>query len=88
MPQTIWKEWVMDVTDPLNVAFCPVDGEAVIFGMTVIADRCPGLLVGVVSQHGQNHAEQFIAENPGWRWTYGSTADLTGDMTALEVGDD
>lgn len=85
MTETIWKEWVMDITNLPAVAFCPVDAEAVVFGMTVIADRCPGHLVGVVSLHGQRHAEAFIAENPGWQWTYGSTADLTGDSTVLEV---
>jgi hypothetical protein len=86
MTETIWKEWVLDISCLPVVAFCPVDGEAVVFGMSVIADRCPGLLSGVVSQHGTKHVEAFIAENPGWQWSYGSTADLTGDMAALEVG--
>jgi len=56
--------------------------------MSVIAERCPGLLVGVVSQHGTKHVDAFINENPGWQWSYGSTADLTGNLTALEVNND
>jgi hypothetical protein len=71
-----WDEWVLDITNLPTVAFCPVEGEVVVFGMAMIADRCPGLLVGVVSEHGINHVDQFIAANPGWRWTYGSTSEL------------
>lgn len=88
MAETIWKEWVLDITCLPVVGFCPLNGDTVMFGMTVIADRCPGLLTGVVSQHGTKHVDAFIAENPGWQWNYGSTADLTGDMGALEVGND
>lgn len=85
MAETIWKEWVLDITNLPVVAFCPVDGESVVFGMTVLTDRCPGHLVGVVSQHGQQHALAFATKNPAWQWAYGSTADLTGDSAALEV---
>jgi hypothetical protein len=74
-----WKDWVLDITNLPTIAFCPVEDRVVVFGMTVIADRCPGSLVGVVSQHGLQHVDQFIADNPGWRWSYGSTTDLTGE---------
>lgn len=88
MLETIWKEWVLDISALPIVAFCPVNDSTVVFGMSVIAERCPGLLVGVVSQHGTKHVDAFINENPGWQWSYGSTADLTGNLTALEVNND
>ena len=60
MPETVWKEWVLDISALPIVAFCPCDGETVVFGMSVIAERSPGLLVGVVSQHGTKHL--FVLE--------------------------
>jgi hypothetical protein len=64
-----FKEWLLDVTNP-ETAFIPIDGESIIWGFTMIQDHSPGPLVGVVSENGQEHVEEWISQNPSWREDY------------------
>lgn len=62
----MWDEWCIDVTDWPRYCFCPVDGSDIVFGMNMIRDRSPGRLVAVVHCDGQEHAERWCEDNPGW----------------------
>jgi hypothetical protein len=65
-----FNEWLLDVTNPAT-AFVPVEGESIIWGFTVMQERSPGPLVGVVSENGQQHVEEWTRQNPAWRDDYG-----------------
>jgi hypothetical protein len=72
-----FKEWALDVTLSNNgagrddlIAFVPIENDEIVFGLTMIQSKSPGLLVAVVSQHGQEHAEQWVKENPNWKEKY------------------
>jgi hypothetical protein len=65
-----WKEWLLDVThgtDPF-ACFVPYEREddAIVFGMNLMTDRCPGDLVGVIHAAGQEAVEKWMADNPDW----------------------
>ena len=65
----MWKNWVIDATMELDggVYFVPIEDDgAVVTGFCVISDECPGKLVGVVHEGGQEAAEQWCAEHPEW----------------------
>ena len=71
MSELTWKEWVLDVTfDP--PVFVPYEREtgAVVIGMNVLSDKCPGKLVGVIHADGQEAVEKWISENPDWHERY------------------
>lgn len=83
--ETIWKYWALDVTTN-KVTFVPVtDKGLAVFELAVYQERCPGLLVGVVSLKGLEQVKQWEAHNPHWELDYCSVADVTGDMSLLEV---
>lgn len=85
MIKTTWHEWVLDVSGD-TPRFAPVDDDNVVYwGMAVTTERCPGSLVGVASQLGHVHAEQWADDNPGWELKYCSTYDLTGDPETLSL---
>lgn len=68
------NEWMLDITFGLNPmpCFVPYDAgeDAVVFGLSVLTNRCPGKLVGVCSQNGQQEVEKWCEENPDWREQY------------------
>ena len=71
---TNWKEWVLDITlgtEPMP-CFCPYerDEDAIVFGMNLITERCPGELVGVVHMDGEKAVDRWVAENPNWYKKY------------------
>jgi hypothetical protein len=77
--QITFDEWALDVTCAKTsgaIAFVPICGNEVVWGLTYIQDRAPGPLVGVVSQDGMADVEQWVAENPNWKITYSNTEDL------------
>jgi hypothetical protein len=83
--ETIWKCWALDVTTS-EVAFVPVTDEGfAVFELAVHQERCPGLLIGIVSLKGLEQVQQWEAHNPCWELRYCSAADVTGDMSLLEV---
>ena len=65
-----WPEWVIDAgfcRDGL-LCFCPIenagtDEESIVFGFSHLGDKCPGKLVGVVHEDGQEAVEAWCAEN-------------------------
>lgn len=83
--KTPWKEWALDVScgEP---CFVPVaeDGR-VVFGMSVLTDRSPGHLIGVVSQEGVEHAEQWKEANPNWILDYSCVSDLIGEAVSIDL---
>lgn len=52
--------------------FVPFDEETGILsiGMNYLQDRCPGILIGVVHNQGQEAVEKFIENNPDWYEKY------------------
>lgn len=42
-----------------------------LFGMVLVQDRAPGPLIAVVSEEGQNHVNQWIADHPTWYIDFG-----------------
>lgn len=77
--QIIFDEWVLDVTCAKHsgaIAFVPICGDEVVWGMTYIQDRAPGPLVGVVSQDGIADVEQWVTDHPNWKIDYSKAEDL------------
>lgn len=76
--QVTFDEWALDVTCAATgtLAFVPICGDEVVWGLTMIQDRAPGPLVGVVSENGMAHVEQWVASNPGWMIDYSRSGDL------------
>lgn len=81
MPTT-WRQWALDVTTGWP-QFVPVDGDTVHWALVCESDRCPGELVGVVSQLGEKHVEQWCAANPLWFVDWASTAHIRGDLARV-----
>jgi hypothetical protein len=76
-----FDEWAIDVTCAKMsgaIAFVPICGNEVVWGLTMIQDRAPGPLVGVVSQDGMADAEQWVASNPDWKIRFSKVEDLCG----------
>lgn len=86
MGQRCWPEWVLDVTTD-RPCFVPIQGDQVFWGICVITDRCPGLLMGLTSQRGIRHARRWEQANPEWALKYASAADMTGDLSLLEFSE-
>jgi hypothetical protein len=65
----MWKNWVLDVTRDSDGERCFVpidDGGRIVVGFNVITDECPGKLVGVFHEGGQEEVERWCAEHPDW----------------------
>lgn len=84
MAETIWPEWVLDVSTE-RPCFVPVNGDEVCWELSVAAQRSPGILVGLVSRHGVEHAQAWADDNLDWATRFASVADLVGDYSLLEV---
>ncbi len=67
----MWNEWVIDVTFWPSTGFCPLDDGSVVVGMTYIADRSPGKLVGVFHHDGEEAVDGWVADHPNWKDEYG-----------------
>ena len=77
--QITFDEWVIDVTCAKHsgvIAFVPICGDEVVWGLTMIQDRAPGPLVGVVSQDGIDDVKEWVADNPDWMLRYAKADDL------------
>ena len=63
------QEWVLDISLGEPYAFVPYDKkrDVLVFGLNVISDKCPGKLIGVISNQGDEHIEKWIKENPDWK---------------------
>jgi hypothetical protein len=75
----MWNEWVLDLTfgtEPMP-CFCPYERDtgAIVTGMNMLTDRCPGELVGVVHLDGQEAVEKWCADNPDWHERYAKKPD-------------
>ena len=68
----IWGNWVMDVTHEDGIyCFCPInDDNSIVVGMNVITDRCPGNLVGIFHEGGQDAVGEWEKLNPDWHSKY------------------
>lgn len=78
--QITFDEWAIDVTMAKAsgaIAFVPLVGDEVYWGMTLIQARCPGTLTAVVSQDGIEDVNRWVAENPNWQLNFCNAADLT-----------
>ena len=81
MTEIIFDEWAIDVTCAKHngaIAFVPICGDEVVWGLTMIQDRAPGPLVGVVSQDGMGDVEEWVAANPDWKLRYTKVEELMG----------
>jgi hypothetical protein len=64
-----WTHWALDVSLSAP-CFVPVEMDdagnvkTIVWGMTLVADRAPGNLIGVVHQGGQDAVEKWCDENP------------------------
>lgn len=75
-----FDEWALDITmadDSGALAFVPVCGDAIVTGYTIIADRSPGHLTAVISEHGLDHVNRWVEQNPTWQIDFGNADDLT-----------
>jgi len=64
--------WVLDVTytPALPPVFVPYENGNLVLGMNVVSATCPGELIGVIHEGGQEAAEKWCAENPNWYEQY------------------
>lgn len=61
----IWTDYVLNVThEPYS--FHPFCDEEVVIGMEMIYEKCPGNLVGVIHEDGQDAVNDWCAHNPDW----------------------
>ncbi len=73
-------DWAIDVTCYRGsgvVAFVPICGDEIAWGVTMIQDRAPGQLVGVVSQNGIEEAIAWAEDNPYWQIEYSRLEDIS-----------
>jgi hypothetical protein len=82
----VFDEWALDVTCPSALAFVPLVGGEVYWGMTYIQDRCPGTLTAVVSQDGIDPVNKWVADHPTWLVDYCNPAELLDACTTQEAG--
>lgn len=75
--QVTFDEWALDVTCAPALAFVPICGDQVVFGITMIRDRSPGPLVAVVSENGIDHAREWVLNHPSWKVDFSNAADIT-----------
>lgn len=78
-PPIVFDEWALDITcfsSSGTLAFVPVNGNEVVWGMTVVADRSPGPLTSVVSQNNIQDVYDWVADHPSWQIDYGNADDL------------
>lgn len=79
LEQITFDEWAIDVTCAKYsgaIAFVPICGDEVVWGLTMIQDRAPGPLVGVVSQDGMADVKRWVDDNPDWMLHYTNHKDL------------
>ena len=71
-PFPTWPNWVMDVThEKPPFCFCPIEDDgSIVLGMNLIADRCPGELVGIFHEGGQDDVENWEKKHPTWHKKY------------------
>jgi hypothetical protein len=64
--------WVLDITFGTNPSvFVPYEDDgSVVFGLMLIADKCPGKLVGIVHMDGQEAVDDWCSKNPDWHELY------------------
>lgn len=66
----MFKDWVLDASkvDEGVTAFMPYDEKTgeIVFGLTIITDVCPGRLVGVVHDQGQEAVEEWVKNHLDW----------------------
>ncbi len=62
----MWEQWVLDATTVRDglFCFCPVEGDitgdySIVFGMNVLSDKPPGILVAIIHADGQEAVEAF-----------------------------
>jgi hypothetical protein len=68
------KTWLLDVTNGVNEmpCFCPYEEETgmIMTGLMLVQPRCPGELVGVFHEGGQEAADTWCQENRDWHERY------------------
>ena len=66
--------WLLDVTNCVGElpCFCPYEELTgmIMTGLNVIADKCPGELIGVFHEGGQEAAEKWCCDNSDWHERY------------------
>ena len=89
--QITFDEWALDVTMAKHsgaLAFVPLVGDEVYWGMTMIRDRCPGTLTAVVSQDGIEDVNRWVADHPNWQLDFCNEAELTEATVAPTIEPD
>jgi len=68
----MFENWVLDVTymPDMPPVFVPYEDGTLVLGMNVMSEFCPGNLVGIIHEGGQEAAEKWYAENPDWYKKY------------------
>ena len=68
------KTWLLDVTNRVGElpCFCPYEELTgmIMTGLNVIADKCPGELIGVFHEGGQEAVEKWCRDNQDWHERY------------------
>lgn len=64
--EVIFEEWLLDVS-LRTPCFVPYEDGEIIEGFSVIQQKSPGKLVGVIHVEGQEAVETWVEENPNWR---------------------
>ena len=76
----MFRDFVMDVSNGEPYCFCPYEADGtVVFGLNIIAARCPGNLVGIIHSGGNAAAEAWLEANPDWRERYRMQTERTGE---------
>lgn len=68
-PTAIDQEWALDISFGEPYSFVPYDKkkDVLLYGLSVVSNKCPGKLVGICSLRGNEHVEKWIKENPYWK---------------------
>lgn len=63
-----WDKWVLDVTLWPDYVFVPFDERSgkILVGLSVVTEKSPGELIGVLHLEGQEEVEVWVKENPDW----------------------
>ena len=86
----MFNNWVLDVTYVPNMppVFVPYEDDGtLVLGMNVMSEKCPGELVGIIHEGGQEAVEKWCSENPNWYEQYSRPTKDAPDLGESSASD-
>lgn len=80
----MYENWILDIThandENFIPCFCPVIGDTIVFGLSMLRNRCPGNLTGVFHPDGEKGALEWLYKNPDWHEKYCSDKEKENEQ--------